>query len=169
MTRTTKNARGEVRLRPNDPNHKERTKPTPDGYTKHKPIVKYRPWLPIIEYEAFHEKEDLDRLTEAVRRTQTIMAQPTMAAHEPTLLHSRTLSDEFGADTDEYWHEYIKRTGFTIYHPTGTCRMGTVDDPTAVVDPELRVIGVQGLRVADLMLGVSLSWIVLHLGLFGLI
>ncbi len=39
--------------------------------------------------------------------------------------------------------------GTTIFHPVGTCRMGRADDPDAVVDPELRVRGVAGLRVAD--------------------
>ncbi|HRK43938.1 MAG TPA: GMC oxidoreductase, partial [Gemmobacter sp.] len=37
----------------------------------------------------------------------------------------------------------------SAYHPCGTCRMGRADDPMAVVDPEARVIGVEGLRVAD--------------------
>lgn len=37
----------------------------------------------------------------------------------------------------------------TIYHPVGTCKMGAIDDPSAVVDPELRVKGVRRLRVAD--------------------
>ncbi|XP_039309312.1 choline dehydrogenase, mitochondrial-like [Solenopsis invicta] len=37
----------------------------------------------------------------------------------------------------------------TLYHPCGTCKMGPSGDPTAVVDPRLKVIGVQGLRVVD--------------------
>ncbi|OEZ59779.1 alcohol dehydrogenase [Duganella sp. HH105] len=39
--------------------------------------------------------------------------------------------------------------GTTIFHPVGTCKMGRADDPTAVVDSALRVIGIQGLRVVD--------------------
>jgi choline dehydrogenase len=39
--------------------------------------------------------------------------------------------------------------GTTIFHPVGTCKMGRADDPSAVVDSELRFIGVAGLRVAD--------------------
>jgi choline dehydrogenase len=42
---------------------------------------------------------------------------------------------------------FIRQTGATIYHPSGTCRMG--GDPASVVDPELRVRGIEGLRVAD--------------------
>ncbi len=54
-----------------------------------------------------------------------------------------------GADAaeDEAILAWIRRTGGTIYHPSGTCRMG--GDPESVVDPELRVRGIAGLRVAD--------------------
>lgn len=45
--------------------------------------------------------------------------------------------------------EYVRRTANTVYHPAGTCRMGAVDDPMAVVDPELRVRGIDRLRIAD--------------------
>jgi len=44
---------------------------------------------------------------------------------------------------------YIRATAITVYHPLGTCRMGRPADPTAVVDPELRVLGVDALRVVD--------------------
>jgi len=54
-----------------------------------------------------------------------------------------------GTDTanDEELMEYIRKSGNTIFHPAGTCQMGT--GPMAVVDQQLRVHGVQGLRVAD--------------------
>ncbi|MEN9874076.1 MAG: hypothetical protein RL186_973, partial [Pseudomonadota bacterium] len=50
-------------------------------------------------------------------------------------------------DSDADWLAYARETGSTIYHPVGTAKMGT--DPLAVVDPQLRVIGVEGLRVVD--------------------
>lgn len=50
-------------------------------------------------------------------------------------------------DDEEATLEWARRTAVTIYHPTGTCRMG--NDPMAVVDPRLRVHGIDGLRVAD--------------------
>lgn len=52
-----------------------------------------------------------------------------------------------GARTDEDLLDHARRTGSTIYHPIGSCRMGI--DPSAVVDTRLRVVGIQGLRVID--------------------
>jgi choline dehydrogenase len=49
--------------------------------------------------------------------------------------------------TDEDWLAFCREAGDTVFHPTSTCRMGT--DTRAVVDPELRVRGVEGLRVVD--------------------
>ncbi|KAK3909029.1 Glucose dehydrogenase [FAD, quinone] [Frankliniella fusca] len=51
--------------------------------------------------------------------------------------------------TDEYWECYIRQYTLTIYHLSGTCKMGPASDPAAVVDPELRVHGIKGLRVID--------------------
>jgi choline dehydrogenase len=50
-------------------------------------------------------------------------------------------------ESDEQLLDYARRRGGTVYHPTSTCKMG--GDPMAVVDPELRVHGIDGLRVAD--------------------
>jgi choline dehydrogenase len=44
---------------------------------------------------------------------------------------------------------FVRRKAESIYHPVGTCRMGRDDDPMAVLDPQLRVRGVEGLRVVD--------------------
>lgn len=51
--------------------------------------------------------------------------------------------------TDEYWACFVRHYSSTIYHPTGTAKMGPPSDKTAVVDPELRVYGVHNLRVID--------------------
>jgi choline dehydrogenase len=104
---------------------------------------------PKIAYEAFGHAEDVSRLVEGVWRMQTIMGQPAFASYTPEVLFAKTLVAEFGADTDAYWEEYVKRYGFLVYHPTGTCRMGKAGEDGTVVDPELKVVGVKGLRVAD--------------------
>jgi choline dehydrogenase-like flavoprotein len=44
---------------------------------------------------------------------------------------------------------HIRATAITVHHPLGTCKMGRPNDPTAVVDPELKLLGVDGLRVVD--------------------
>lgn len=60
------------------------------------------------------------------------------------------LSPGVDCRTDERLDEFIRATAETAYHPSCTCRMGPADgDETAVVDPECRVIGVDGLRVVD--------------------
>ena len=63
----------------------------------------------------------------------------------------RFIESEFlpgpAVETDEQLLDYARQRGGTVYHPTSTCKMG--GDPMAVVDPELRVHGVDGLRVAD--------------------
>ncbi|XP_068986696.1 glucose dehydrogenase [FAD, quinone]-like isoform X2 [Bombus flavifrons] len=51
--------------------------------------------------------------------------------------------------TDSYWECVVRFYATTLYHPVGTCKMGPNSDPTAVVDPRLRVYGVTGLRVID--------------------
>lgn len=51
--------------------------------------------------------------------------------------------------SDDYLRCTAQSLTTTIWHPSGTCKMGAINDPTAVVDPQLRVIGIQGLRVVD--------------------
>ena len=60
---------------------------------------------------------------------------------------SEELAPGEAARTDAEILAWIRRSGGTIYHPSGTCRMG--GDPESVVDPALRVRGIEGLRVAD--------------------
>jgi choline dehydrogenase/4-pyridoxate dehydrogenase len=54
-----------------------------------------------------------------------------------------------GSQSDEEIDTHIRATGITVHHPLGTCKMGRPSDPTAVVDPELKVLGFEALRVVD--------------------
>jgi len=63
----------------------------------------------------------------------------------PVTVHETTPGVE--AADDAALLDHARRTGVTLYHPVGTCKMGV--DEQAVVDPELRVHGIEGLRVVD--------------------
>jgi len=74
--------------------------------------------------------------------TRAILEAPAMAKYKH--------KEMFGVNdntTDAEWEQHIRSRADTVYHPVGTCKMG-IDD-MAVVDPELRVHGLEGLRVAD--------------------
>jgi choline dehydrogenase-like flavoprotein len=71
-----------------------------------------------------------------------IVGQPAMA---PYVAHEMNPGPDCESDAD--WDDFNRRTGQTIYHNCGTAKMGT--DPMAVVDPELRLRGLAGLRIAD--------------------
>ncbi|XP_069679706.1 glucose dehydrogenase [FAD, quinone]-like [Periplaneta americana] len=57
--------------------------------------------------------------------------------------------DDLEINTRAYWECALRHIGVTLFHPSGTCKMGPKSDPNAVVSPELKVYGVKGLRVAD--------------------
>jgi len=96
---------------------------------------------PLIDPQFLADREDMRRLVGGVRQAQRIMAQAPLAAH------GREWAASAKAKTDAEIAQWIRQNADTIYHPVGTCRMG--QDDLAVVDPELRVRGVPGLRVVD--------------------
>ncbi len=99
---------------------------------------------PLINPRYLSSEYDVRTMIEGVRIARRILAAPAFSR-----FRGRELEPGEQAQTDEELHDFIRRNAETIYHPVGTCRMGAADDPASVVDPELRVIGVEGLRVAD--------------------
>ena len=61
----------------------------------------------------------------------------------------REIAPGNGRNTDADLDAHIRANSITVHHPLGTCKMGVASDPMAVVDPELRVFGTEGLRVVD--------------------
>ncbi len=98
--------------------------------------------MPVIDPN-YHETEyDRDMSVQAVRHVREILAQPAIAQH---IKKERYPSAE--AKTPEQILSYAREYASVDYHPVGTCKMGT--DDMAVVDPELKVHGLEGLRVCD--------------------
>ena len=88
--------------------------------------------------------EDRAVAARALRRTRQVVAQPALAAFEPS-----EYQPGVQAQSDEELARAAGDIGTTIFHPVGTCAMGGAGDPSAVTDPELRVCGIEGLRVID--------------------
>ncbi|QCJ01095.1 GMC family oxidoreductase [Agrobacterium larrymoorei] len=112
-------SRGEIRLRSSDPSV-----------------------APIVDPNYLAEQYDVDRMIDGVRIGQDIMSQPSIAkfvraSHLPSA-QLKTRSD---------FDAFVRKHTQGAYHLSGACKMGT--DEMAVVDPQLRVRGIDGLRVAD--------------------
>jgi choline dehydrogenase-like flavoprotein len=96
---------------------------------------------PLIDPKFYNDPDDLDTMVKGFKITRRIMEAPALAQHRVRDFYTENLRSD-----DEIKTELRNRSD-TIYHPVGTCRMGT--DRDAVVDPQLRVRGVQGLRIVD--------------------
>lgn len=97
---------------------------------------------PRIDPNFLGEPDDLRRLVTGFQQMRAILQQPALAA-----FGGRESAASARARNELEIAECIRDTGDTIYHPVGTCRMGTTDDD--VVDARLRVHGLQSLRVVD--------------------
>jgi choline dehydrogenase len=99
---------------------------------------------PVIRFNYMSHEEDWADFRHCIRLTREIFSQ---AAFDP--YRGKEISPGCHVQTDEQLDAFIREHVESAYHPCGTCRMGRRDDRMSVVDPECRVIGVEGLRVAD--------------------
>jgi choline dehydrogenase-like flavoprotein len=97
---------------------------------------------PLIDPNFLAERDDVERLIRGFKLMRRILQQPALAGHRGVELQTSA-----NARSDAEIETFIRNHADTIYHPVGTCRMG----PGAldVVDAELRVRGIDGLRVVD--------------------
>jgi choline dehydrogenase len=114
-------SRGEIKLRSNQPNDPAMIDP---NYLDH--------------------PDDQKVMINGVRRARNILAAPTFEKYQ-----SWEIGPGPEAQTDEQILAFIRKKAETIYHPVGTCKMGDISDVMTVVDSELKVKGIKGLRVVD--------------------
>lgn len=99
---------------------------------------------PEIRFNYMSHPDDWEEFRTCIRLTREIFAQEAFA---PYVKHE--IQPGIDVQSDAELDDFIREHAESAYHPCGTCRMGRADDPNAVVDPQGRVIGVEGLRVAD--------------------
>jgi choline dehydrogenase len=114
-------SRGEIRLRSADPDAK-----------------------PVIDHRLQSAQSDVDKLVAGLKIVEALCRTPALSA-----IVTGTLRPDPMPRTDDQWEAYVRGFGGIGYHPVGTCRMGPDGDAMAVLDPQLRVRGIAGLRVVD--------------------
>ena len=97
---------------------------------------------PVIDPNFFGEPDDLETMVAGYKTTKRLLETPALRA-----LQKKDMFTE-GVRTDDDIRAVLRARADTVYHPVGTCKMG-VNDPLAVVDPKLKVHGLEGLRVVD--------------------
>jgi choline dehydrogenase len=100
--------------------------------------------LPAVDPNYIADDYDLKMTVKGLKMMREIMGQPALA---PFIKKEHYPGDGVTSEQDHI--DYVRQHGRTSYHPVGTCKMGADDDRLAVLDPNLRVRGIDGLRVCD--------------------
>lgn len=99
---------------------------------------------PVIRPNLLAAKADQDSLIRGMQIARRIVERPAMSAYVDFEMNPGP-----HVQTHDEWLHFARSNGQTIYHPIGTCRMGSDSDANAVVGPELKVHGLNGLRIVD--------------------
>ncbi len=99
---------------------------------------------PVIRFNYMSHPDDWTEFRHCIRLTREIFGQSAFDAYR-----GKEISPGSHVQSDDDLDVFIRDHAESAYHPCGTCKMGRADDLMSVVDPECRVIGVEGLRVAD--------------------
>ncbi|MDX8446044.1 choline dehydrogenase [Mesorhizobium captivum] len=99
---------------------------------------------PVIRFNYMSHPDDWSEFRHCIRLTREIFGQQAFDG-----FRGKEISPGSHVQTDDELDAFIRDHAESAYHPCGTCRMGRADDLTSVVDPECRVIGIEGLRAAD--------------------
>ncbi|KAL5015891.1 hypothetical protein ScPMuIL_005480 [Solemya velum] len=105
---------------------------------------------PLIDPQLLTDSEDISTLIKGIRfALNDILGTEAFRSLDATKPFPISVCNDHTYDSDEYWECFIRHVAYPIYHPTSTVKMGPSGDPESVVDSELRVHGIVGLRVVD--------------------
>ncbi|XP_019756386.2 glucose dehydrogenase [FAD, quinone] [Dendroctonus ponderosae] len=105
---------------------------------------------PLIDPNYFSEEDDLETMVEGVKMAVSIAQSAPFKRYDTSLSELPfPKCEHLALNSDEYWRCSLRQLCATLGHHVGTCKMGPKSDPTAVVDDQLRVHGIQNLRVVD--------------------
>lgn len=105
---------------------------------------------PLIYFNFFSHPDDVSTLVRGAKKINDLVYSMAMASSGADILHLKIKEcNQTDKNSDDYLKCYIKHFTHPNWHPAGTCKMGRVGDPTAVVDPELKLQGFTNIRVAD--------------------
>ncbi|KAF5286204.1 hypothetical protein FQA39_LY16374 [Lamprigera yunnana] len=106
--------------------------------------------MPLIFPNYLSEEEDLEVLLDGINFIKRLLRTEPFKSINPKIFDLQLENCKmFEFDTDNYWRCAIKYLITHLHHPCGTCKMGPESDPDAVVAPNLKIHGVEGIRVAD--------------------
>ncbi len=117
-----------------------------------KPTSRGRVWIhsadphakPNIQFNYISTEQDKQDWRDCIRLTREILAQPALDAYR-----GNEIQPGFEISSDEEIDRWVRSNVESAYHPSCSCKMGSIDDPMAVVDPQCRVIGINDLRIVD--------------------
>ena len=124
------------------------TRPRSVGYVKLRSSDPFD--YPIFDPQFLTEETDVKNFIAGIRIWEKIMKTPTIKALGVRIDQlTLSLCSQHKFSSDAYWECLIRHIAVPMFHQSGTCKMGAVNDPQSVVDPKLRVKGITGLRVVD--------------------
>ncbi|CAF3223377.1 unnamed protein product [Rotaria sp. Silwood2] len=103
---------------------------------------------PIINPNYLQDKDDVRKLIEACKLVEKI-SQTEPLNNVLKSMAKEMIGDETIENEDQFWESYVRKYTISVYHPTGTCKMGREENPMTVVTPDTQVKGVKGLYVVD--------------------
>ncbi|KAL5020207.1 hypothetical protein ScPMuIL_003099 [Solemya velum] len=107
---------------------------------------------PVIQPNYLEHQDDVDSIVNGLHLLNRFVKTKAMKAIGARMSDSKkplSFCAQHKYATDAYWECYARHLAITVFHPCCTCRMGAATDKDTVLDPELRVKGIAGLRVAD--------------------